>query len=361
MRVALVLDNTGSMSSANKMTALKTASKSLLNQLKDAGSKSGDVYVSIIPFGKDVNVDPDNYNKDWIKWSGSDDTWDENNGKCKNYSGGSQPKNKSDCLKKSGKWTPNKHNTWNGCVTDRDQDYDTKNTAPVPGNPATLFPAEQYGTCPVPMMALSYDWNALNKKINAMKPDGNTNQTIGLRAGYQSLTARTLHHSAEGFGLHLQGGHHPAHRRAQHRGPLVQRRVADRCAPENYLRQRQGFENHALHDPGQHHRRRNFDAAEGLRQFAGQVLSADVRERDHHGLQSNRDRTVQSAGRQINKRATRRANMKPGDERRASDCESEDYFTKLDLPNWLSYGRYMSRARSEYSSPSLVASATKPS
>jgi Flp pilus assembly protein TadG len=43
VRVALVLDNTGSMSSANKMTALKTASKSLLNQLKDASSKSGDV------------------------------------------------------------------------------------------------------------------------------------------------------------------------------------------------------------------------------------------------------------------------------------------------------------------------------
>jgi len=189
VRVALVLDNTGSMSSANKMTALKTASKSLLNQLKDASSKSGDVYVSIIPFSKDVNVDPDNYNKDWIKWSGSDDTWDENNGKCKNYSGGNQPKNKSDCLKKSGKWTPAKHNTWNGCVTDRDQDYDTKNTAPVPGNPATLFPAEQYGTCPVPLMALSYDWNALNKKIDAMQPDGNTNQAIGLQWGYQSLTA----------------------------------------------------------------------------------------------------------------------------------------------------------------------------
>jgi len=89
--------------------------------------------------------------------------------------------NKSDCLKKSGKWTPNKHKTWNGCVTDRDQDYDTKNTAPTPGNPATLFPAEQYGTCPVPLMALSYDWTALNKKIDAMQPDGNTNQAIGLQ------------------------------------------------------------------------------------------------------------------------------------------------------------------------------------
>src|SRR5262249_44397205 len=44
LRVALVLDNTGSMASANKMTALKTATKDLLTQLKNAATKDGDVY-----------------------------------------------------------------------------------------------------------------------------------------------------------------------------------------------------------------------------------------------------------------------------------------------------------------------------
>jgi Flp pilus assembly protein TadG len=190
VRVALVLDNTGSMSSSNKMNALKNASKALINQLKDASSNNGDVYVSIIPFSKDVNVDPINVNKDWIKWSGADDTWDENNGTCKNYSGGGNaPKTKPACSKKGGTWTPDNHSKWTGCVTDRDQDYDTKNTAPAPGNPATLFPAEQYPTCPVPLMALSNDWVALGKKIDDMKPDGNTNQAIGLQWGFQSLTA----------------------------------------------------------------------------------------------------------------------------------------------------------------------------
>ena len=60
LRVALVLDNTGSMSSSGKMTALKTATKSLLTQFKNAASQNGDVYVSIIPFSKDVNVGASN-------------------------------------------------------------------------------------------------------------------------------------------------------------------------------------------------------------------------------------------------------------------------------------------------------------
>ncbi|MGE3147616.1 MAG: pilus assembly protein TadG-related protein, partial [Pseudorhodoplanes sp.] len=62
LRVALALDTTGSMSSDGKMPALKTAAKSLIAQLKDAAKKNGDVYVSIIPFSKDVNVGTDNWN-----------------------------------------------------------------------------------------------------------------------------------------------------------------------------------------------------------------------------------------------------------------------------------------------------------
>src|SRR5262249_28401832 len=50
LRVALVLDNTGSMSDAGKITALKTASKNLLSQLQAAAVNPEDVYVSIVPF-----------------------------------------------------------------------------------------------------------------------------------------------------------------------------------------------------------------------------------------------------------------------------------------------------------------------
>ncbi len=69
LRVALVLDNTGSMASDGKMSALITATNNLITQLKNASTQAGDVYVSIIPFVKDVNVNPTNYNGIWIDWT----------------------------------------------------------------------------------------------------------------------------------------------------------------------------------------------------------------------------------------------------------------------------------------------------
>lgn len=179
LRVALVLDNTGSMSSSNKLTALKTASQNLLTQLKNAAVTDGDVYVSIIPFSKDVNVGSSNYTQSWIDWT----DWDAANGRCSS----SSYTTKSSCTSHNKTWTPSGHSTWNGCVTDRDQNYDTTNDAPVAGS--TLYPAEQYDSCSASVMALSYDWTALGNKITAMQANGNTNQAIGLQMGWQSLTA----------------------------------------------------------------------------------------------------------------------------------------------------------------------------
>ncbi len=78
LRVALVLDNTGSMASSGKMTALKTASQNLLTSLKAAAMTPDDVYVSIIPFNKDVNADPSNVGASWLRW----DLWEAVNGSC---------------------------------------------------------------------------------------------------------------------------------------------------------------------------------------------------------------------------------------------------------------------------------------
>ena len=68
LRVALVLDNTGSMSQSNKIGALKTATTNLIAQLQAAATTNGDVYISIVPFVKDVNVGASNYNATWIDW-----------------------------------------------------------------------------------------------------------------------------------------------------------------------------------------------------------------------------------------------------------------------------------------------------
>ena len=187
LRVALVLDNTGSMSSSGKMTALKAASKKLLTQLQNAASKPGDVYVSIIPFSKDVNVGSSKYTANWVGWR----DWEEVNGKCSNK----DYETRSECTKNLKNWLPGNHINWNGCVADRDQSYDIKNTGPnpldallLPPLPSTLFPAEQYGSCPTALMPQSYDWTQLNQTIDDMYPAGTTNQPIGLAWGWMSLT-----------------------------------------------------------------------------------------------------------------------------------------------------------------------------
>ena len=78
LRVALVLDNTGSMSQSGKITALKTATNNLLTQLQSAVVNPGDVYVSIVPFVNAVNVSATNYGASWIDWT----DWNAVNGKC---------------------------------------------------------------------------------------------------------------------------------------------------------------------------------------------------------------------------------------------------------------------------------------
>jgi Flp pilus assembly protein TadG len=96
LRVALVLDNTGSMASANKMTALKnaltTTNTGLIDTLKAAAVNNGDVYVSIVPFVKDVNVGSGNYTANWIYWDDAAHTdntsWDAQNGTCSDGSYG---------------------------------------------------------------------------------------------------------------------------------------------------------------------------------------------------------------------------------------------------------------------------------
>ena len=183
MRVALALDNTGSMADDGKMPAMQSSAKSLIDQLSALAKNSGDVYISIIPFAKDVNVGSSNYSQSWIDWTDWEaDPANDSFGTCSKKTWTT----KSVCESKNKVWTAD-HTAWNGCVTDRDQDYDTKITTPSPGNSPTLFPAEQWSACPVQLMPLSYDWTALKNLITTMTPNGNTNQAIGMAWAWQSL------------------------------------------------------------------------------------------------------------------------------------------------------------------------------
>jgi len=191
LRVALVLDNTGSMNDYNKIGNLQTAAQNLVTQLSGLAKNNGDVYISVVPFEVDVNVDTSNVNANWLRW----DLWDP-----KNYPNSSMPWNTycsggywmtmAQCQGHGYSWnhtvgSPNK-SQWTGCVSDRDQTNDTNSTAP--SSTATNFPADQDQSCPVvPILPLTYNWTAVKTAISSMTAQGATNQTIGLQWGWLSL------------------------------------------------------------------------------------------------------------------------------------------------------------------------------
>jgi hypothetical protein len=83
-------------------------------------------------------------------------------------------------------WHANDHSTWTGCIMDRAQDYDTENTAP---GGSAKFPAENTDYClPGTITPLAHDWGTLSSQVDAMTANGNTNQTVGLAWGWQTLT-----------------------------------------------------------------------------------------------------------------------------------------------------------------------------
>lgn len=216
--VSLVLDNSHSMydtdsSGLSKISALKSASHSLLTMLQNAGTNPGDVQVAIVPFTNDVTISKTNTT--WIDWT----YWDAKIGSCNmsgktdaasckgngtwtsNWWGGSCNisgyNTKSSCEKAVAVWTPSAHSNWKGCVTDRGAmsgpdatyNYDVMNSSPVSGQPNSLFSADLSSGCPQAIMGLNYSWSNLGSAIDAMTPPmGSTNQTIGLMWGWHSLS-----------------------------------------------------------------------------------------------------------------------------------------------------------------------------
>ena len=174
LELALALDNTGSMSSSNKMTELKKASKDLLATLKKSAITPDTVKVSIVPFATDVNVGTGNAGAAWLDWSAFD----------------AAPIPGVLCFAQycwNGQAIVLKRTLWNGCVWDREKPYDIQDA--VPDNTSRKFQPHQAGNCPTAMLPLTNNWTALDAKIDAMVPTGNTNVTIGLEWGWHTLTA----------------------------------------------------------------------------------------------------------------------------------------------------------------------------
>jgi Flp pilus assembly protein TadG len=291
-RVALALDTTGSMASDDKIGQLKIATKKLIEDFYAMAGSKDDVYLSIVPFAKAVNIGTNNVNASWLRWNKLlgethiDTAWDEpppvmatwlanaanktlweqtgpgdncpfsssthgfrcvttatgttttntvpssggntgyicpsiDNGNvvswrsgidyngcynseyqtgsnarviatggsatcgtavnCSCSGSGSNKVCKQNYYKHT--WIPNAKSTWNGCVADRDKDHDISNTTPSIGVRSTMVHAEQYNYCGASMLGMTSvkDSKAtLTAKVDAMFPNGSTNQGIGL-------------------------------------------------------------------------------------------------------------------------------------------------------------------------------------
>jgi Flp pilus assembly protein TadG len=196
LRVAMALDNTGSMADDGKIGALRTASKNLIDQLSAAAANNGDVYISIVPFANVVNLGTSFANSGFIDWS----NWSTSGSIEEHYDCGSSQK--APVYLGNNKWqngvmkcgsSNNTISNWNGCVMDRgtstapgtNDGPDVEITAPTTS--ANYYPADQSSYCPQPIAPLSYNWTNLKSTINAMAPSGGTNQPIGLVWAWQTL------------------------------------------------------------------------------------------------------------------------------------------------------------------------------
>ncbi|MFN3626284.1 MAG: pilus assembly protein TadG-related protein, partial [Parvibaculum sp.] len=174
LEIVLVLDNTGSMNQGGRMTVLKQAAKDLIDTVAAAAVTPGDVRIAIVPFTTDVNVGVANKDANWLKWS-----WELPTQTCTTTGSG---KNKTTTCTQDIR-TVSK-NSWKGCVVDRDENFDVSIAAPVVGNSATLFPANQNDVynnqCSLrPIVPFSTNWTMLKNEIDAMVAGGATNTTIG--------------------------------------------------------------------------------------------------------------------------------------------------------------------------------------
>ncbi|MBB6408025.1 pilus assembly protein [Mesorhizobium sangaii] len=137
LEVVLVLDNTGSMAGA-RMTALRTATKSLLDTLEATKSPTRQIRASLVPFVTAVNVDGDEFDPSWIDMDGKSST----NGVNFPVIDGKRPNHMAlfKQLKQTGWTEPGWNNTgWKGCVEARPGAYNISDTPPDPDKPDTLF------------------------------------------------------------------------------------------------------------------------------------------------------------------------------------------------------------------------------
>jgi Flp pilus assembly protein TadG len=177
VELALVLDNTGSMSASNKLPTLVSAASALVDTLStSAGSDPEALKISVVPFSMTVNIGSGYQSAAWMAGVmpttyGSDIFTTSNVNRFTLFS--------------------QMHQTWGGCVESRPAPYDVQETAPTSATPATMF---------IPYFAP--DEPDTNGFYNSYLSDGNSGtwqQRQGNAAKYTTAPNKTGTNSSTGY------------------------------------------------------------------------------------------------------------------------------------------------------------------
>lgn len=163
IEVALVLDNTGSMASSNKIGELKKASKALVSILQDASIEPGQVKIAIVPYTTRINLGTSYKHEAWLT-------------------------NTPTGTFMSGYNLPATRAAWGGCVADRDSPHNRKDNAVSVPAPQTLYPMVNCVDGLAQAQPLTDNWSLLNSRIDSMKASGMTNITLGAQWGFEMLS-----------------------------------------------------------------------------------------------------------------------------------------------------------------------------
>lgn len=151
LEVAMVLDNSQSMSKFSRMDNLKKAAKCAMNVLFNALDECTDkkindtngkatteqnIWIGIVPFTGFVNVGPGYKNATWMDTTGLSSIANDN------FDDDDNPDNPPPAtVNRFNLYTTTKI-AWRGCVEARPYPYDTDDTEPTSANPDTLFVPE---------------------------------------------------------------------------------------------------------------------------------------------------------------------------------------------------------------------------
>ncbi|NWG46284.1 MAG: hypothetical protein HXY25_07020 [Alphaproteobacteria bacterium] len=133
LEVALVLDNTGSMSSNGKIGALRTAATELINIIFGDNPSPDHLTVSLVPFVTAVNIKNEEFDWSWIDGAQGRDALAQFHGV--NF----LPMPDGSKVNHLDLFDNIANADWRGCVETRPAPYDTDDTEPSIANPDTLF------------------------------------------------------------------------------------------------------------------------------------------------------------------------------------------------------------------------------